>query len=63
MAFERISTSMRVRHSSKEIAQRLGLSFKTVEAHRAQLMQRLNLPDLASLVRFAVRTGLVTPEA
>lgn len=49
-------------HSSKEIAQRLGLSFKTVEAHRAQLMQRLNLHDLASLVRFAVRTGLVTPE-
>jgi DNA-binding NarL/FixJ family response regulator len=49
-------------HSSKEIAQQLGLSFKTVEAHRAQLMQRLNLHDLASLVRFAVRTGLVTPE-
>jgi DNA-binding NarL/FixJ family response regulator len=50
-------------HSSKEIAQRLGLSFKTVEAHRAQLMQRLGLHDLAGLVRFAVRVGLVTPES
>ena len=50
-------------HSSKEIAQRLSLSFKTVEAHRAQLMQRLGLHDLAGLVRFAVRVGLVTPES
>jgi DNA-binding NarL/FixJ family response regulator len=49
-------------HSSKEIANRLGLSFKTVESHRAQLMQRLGLHDLAGLVRFAVRVGLVTPE-
>ena len=49
-------------HSSKEIGQRLGVSFKTVEAHRAQLMQRLNLHDLAGLVRFAVRVGLITPE-
>ena len=50
-------------YSSKEIAQRLNLSFKTVEAHRAQLMQRLGLHDLAGLVRFAVRVGLVTPES
>ena len=49
-------------HSSKEIAQRLGLSFKTVETHRAQLMERLGVHDLAGLVRFAVRVGLVTPE-
>lgn len=50
-------------HTSKEIAERLGLSFKTVEAHRAQLMERLGVHDLAGLVRFAVRVGLVTPEA
>src|SRR5207245_10910041 len=49
-------------HSSKEIAQRLGLSPRTVDAHRAQLMERLDLHDLAGLVRFAVRVGLVTPE-
>jgi|EndMetStandDraft_8_1072994.scaffolds.fasta_scaffold149971_2 DNA-binding NarL/FixJ family response regulator len=49
-------------HSNKEIAQRLGLSLRTVETHRAQLMERLDLHDLAGLVRFAVRVGLVTPE-
>jgi DNA-binding NarL/FixJ family response regulator len=49
-------------HTSKEIAERLGLSFKTVEAHRAQIMERLGLQDLAGLVRFAVRVGLVIPE-
>ena len=49
-------------HTSKAIAQRLGVSFKTVEAHRAQIMERLNLHDLAGLVRFAVRAGLVLAE-
>ncbi len=49
-------------NTSKEIAERLGLSFKTVEAHRAQIMERLGVRDLAGLVRFAVRVGLVAPE-
>jgi DNA-binding NarL/FixJ family response regulator len=50
-------------HTSKEIAERLRLSFKTVEAHRAQIMERLGLQDVTGLVRFAVRVGLVMPEA
>jgi DNA-binding NarL/FixJ family response regulator len=50
-------------NTSKEVAERLGLSFKTVEAHRAQIMERLNLQDVTALVRFAVRVGLVMPEA
>jgi DNA-binding NarL/FixJ family response regulator len=50
-------------HTSKQIAERLGLSFKTVEAHRAQIMERLGLEDVTGLVRFAVRVGLVIPEA
>jgi DNA-binding NarL/FixJ family response regulator len=49
-------------HSSKEIARTLGLSPRTVEAHRAQLMERLDIHDLAGLVRFALRVGLVTRE-
>jgi DNA-binding NarL/FixJ family response regulator len=49
-------------YTSKEIAERFGLSFKTVEAHRAQIMERLNLDDLPGLVRFAVRVGLVSSE-
>jgi DNA-binding NarL/FixJ family response regulator len=47
--------------STKEIAQALRLSVKTVESHRAQIMERLDIHDLAGLVRFAVRTGLVEP--
>lgn len=47
--------------SSKEIAQRLGLSPKTVDVHRARIMDRLEMHDVASLTRYAVRTGLVKP--
>ena len=48
--------------SSKEIARLLDLSVKTVESHRADLMQRLDIHDLAGLVRYAIREGLVPPE-
>lgn len=50
-------------HSSKEIANKLNLSIKTVETHRGELMNRLNIHDIAGLVRYAIRTGLVTPES
>ncbi len=46
--------------SSKEIARALDLSVKTVETHRAQIMERLEIRDLAGLVRYAVRIGLVS---
>jgi DNA-binding NarL/FixJ family response regulator len=45
--------------SSKEIAYQLGLSSKTVDVHRARIMERLDLHDVASLARYAVRNGLV----
>jgi DNA-binding NarL/FixJ family response regulator len=48
--------------STKEIAFLLKVSVKTVEAHRAQLMERLGIHDVASLVRYAMRVGLVPPE-
>jgi len=47
--------------SSKEIARRLDISLKTVEAHRTALMRRLGIHDVAGLVRYAVRSGLVAP--
>ena len=45
--------------SSKEIGYELGLSPKTVDVHRARIMERLRLRDVASLTRYAVRRGLV----
>ena len=45
--------------SNKKIAARLQLSAKTVEAHRSAIMQRLEIRDVAGLVRFAMKTGLV----
>jgi len=45
--------------STQEIAQTLIISVKTVETHRAQLMQRLGIFDVAGLVRYAIRTGIV----
>jgi DNA-binding NarL/FixJ family response regulator len=49
-------------HSTKEIAFRLALSVKTVETHRSQLMDRLGIHDVAGLVRYAIRTGLISAE-
>ena len=48
--------------STKAIAHRLGLSAKTVESHRAQLMERLDIHDVPGLVRYAIRVGLATAE-
>jgi DNA-binding NarL/FixJ family response regulator len=48
--------------TTKEIAFDLGLSVKTVETHRAQVMDRLGIRDVAGLVRYAMRTGLVPLE-
>ncbi len=45
---------------TKEIAYDLGLSVKTIESHRSQIMERLQIRDLASLVRFAIKHGITT---
>ena len=49
-------------HTTKEIARALDVGVKTVETHRAQLMDRLGIHDVAGLVRFAIRVGLVQPD-
>jgi DNA-binding NarL/FixJ family response regulator len=47
--------------TSKEIATRLGVSAKTIEAHRANVMRKLNLHSIAALVRYAVHNRIVEP--
>ncbi len=48
-------------HSSKQIADMLFISFKTVERHRANLLQKLGLRDRLELTRYAIRAGLIEP--
>jgi DNA-binding NarL/FixJ family response regulator len=45
--------------STKEIARALDISVKTVESHRSQLTERLSIHDVAGLVRFAIKAGLI----
>jgi DNA-binding NarL/FixJ family response regulator len=50
-------------HSTKVIARRLDLSVKTVETHRSQLMKQLDIHEVAGLVRYAMREGLVSDDS
>jgi len=47
--------------STKDIAVHLGISVKTAESHRARLMKKLDIHETASLVRYAIRRGLIQP--
>ncbi|MBI5444556.1 MAG: response regulator transcription factor [Deltaproteobacteria bacterium] len=47
--------------TSKEIARRLDITVRTAETHRTQLMEALDIHDVAGLVRYAVRKGLISP--
>jgi DNA-binding NarL/FixJ family response regulator len=48
--------------TSPEIAQILGVGVRTIETHRTMLMRRLNIHDIAGLVRYAMETGIVTSD-
>lgn len=48
--------------NTKQIAYQLNISAKTVETHRAQLMERLNIRDVPGLTRYAIRVGLTTSD-
>jgi two-component system, NarL family, response regulator NreC len=47
--------------STKDVAVHLGISVKTAESHRARLMKKLDIHETASLVRYAIRHGLIQP--
>jgi DNA-binding NarL/FixJ family response regulator len=48
--------------TTRAIGQELGISVKTVEAHRSELMRRLGIRHVAGLTRYAMRVGLVAPD-
>ncbi len=58
---EEITKMIAEGHSSKQIAQTLVISIKTVERHRANILQKLGMRDRLELTRFAIRAGLVEP--
>ena len=47
--------------STREVAKQLGVSAKTVESHRTRLMRKLDIHETASLVRYAIRHGVIQP--
>ncbi len=49
-------------NTNRQIAIRLGISIKTVEKHRFNLMEKLNMRDVTALVRFAIANGIVAPK-
>src|SRR5437588_100544 len=47
--------------STKQVAALLGITLKTAEFHRARVMKKLDVHDVAGLVRYAIREGLIAP--
>jgi DNA-binding NarL/FixJ family response regulator len=47
--------------SNKEVADRLGISTRTAEGHRSEVMKKLRFGSLAELIRYAMRNGIVQP--
>lgn len=47
--------------TTKQIAEQLGVSFKTAAAHRSNIMNKLDIHDTAHLVRHAIRAGYIEP--
>jgi PAS domain S-box-containing protein len=47
--------------STKEAALRLGISYKTADSHRSRILEKLGVHETASMVRYAIRAGLIAP--
>jgi DNA-binding NarL/FixJ family response regulator len=47
--------------STKRVARQLGISHKTVESHRSRILEKLGVHETASMVRYAIRAGLIAP--
>jgi DNA-binding CsgD family transcriptional regulator len=49
-------------HTSKEIAQKLGITYKTAESHRDHIMRKLDIHSSAGLTKYAIAAGIVKLE-
>jgi DNA-binding NarL/FixJ family response regulator len=58
-----VATMIALGHTNKEVAATLGISVKTVEAHKARLMEKLDISSRAELVRFAMMQDWLSPDA
>jgi DNA-binding CsgD family transcriptional regulator len=47
--------------STKEAAASLGISYKTADSHRSRILEKLGVHETASMVRYAIRAGLIEP--
>ena len=47
--------------STKETAARLGISYKTADSHRSRILEKLGVHETVSMVRYAIRAGLIEP--
>lgn len=47
--------------STKETATQLGISYKTADSHRSRILEKLNIHETATMVRYAIRSGLIEP--
>jgi DNA-binding CsgD family transcriptional regulator len=47
--------------STKETAKELGISYKTADSHRSRILEKLGVHETASMVRYAIRSGLIEP--
>jgi len=47
--------------STKEAALRLGIGYKTADSHRGKILEKLGVHETASMVRYAIRAGLIAP--
>ncbi len=47
--------------STKDAAKELGISYKTADSHRSRILEKLGVHETASMVRYAIRSGLIEP--
>jgi DNA-binding CsgD family transcriptional regulator len=48
-------------NSTKAAAEKLGISYKTADSHRSRILEKLGVHETASMVRYAIRAGLIEP--